>query len=138
MQEYLLLPQKDCLFHLFKSIYGHVQELGLSQRSVNDEQFWTDISMIGVISFIPIEDAIQTFWTLSFHCGDEKQAVFDYFESTYTKEVRQGTRLQPIFPYELWNMNITVQSSTNLKVGIIGLPQVFFIIMPISGKLLRS
>lgn len=137
-QEYLLLPQKDCLFHLFKSIYGHVQELGLSQRSVNDEQFWTDISMIGVISFIPIEDAIQTFWTLSFHCGDEKQAVFDYFESTYIKEVRQGTRLQPIFPYELWNMNITVQSTTNLKVGIIGLPQVFFIIMPISGKLLRS
>lgn len=58
-QEYLLLPQKDCLFHLFKSIYGHVQELGLSQRSINDEQFWTDISMIGVISFIPIEDAIQ-------------------------------------------------------------------------------
>ena len=57
-QEYPLLPRKSCLFYLSKSIYRHVQELGLSQHFMNDEQFWTNIRMVGALSFVPIEDTV--------------------------------------------------------------------------------
>ena len=57
-QEYPLLPRKGCLFYLSKSIYRHVQELGLSQRFMNDEQFRTNIRMVGALSFVPIEDTV--------------------------------------------------------------------------------
>ena len=42
-QEHPSLPPKGCLFRLSKSIYRHVQELGLSQSYMNDEQFRTNI-----------------------------------------------------------------------------------------------
>ena len=69
-QEYYLLPRKGCLFHLSKSIYWHVHELGLSQRYMNDQRYWTNIRMIGVLSFVPIEDTVQAFETLAVHYGD--------------------------------------------------------------------
>ena len=69
-------------------MYRHVQELRLSQRYMNDEQFRTNIRMTGALGFVPIEDTVQTFETLAVHCGDEEQAVLDYFESTYIGELR--------------------------------------------------
>ena len=70
------------MFRLSKSIYRYVQELGLSQRYMNGEQFRTIIRVIEALSFVPIKDTIQASKTLAVHCGDEEQAGLDFFEST--------------------------------------------------------
>ena len=108
-QQYPLVPQKDCLFHLSKSIFRKVQELGLSQRYINDQEFRTNIRMIAAPSFVPIQDTIEGFEDLANHCRQEEQAVLDYFETTYIGKLRRGRRLQPLFPQTFWNMNKRVQ-----------------------------
>ena len=40
-------------FHLSKSIYGRLQEFGLSHRYLNDALFRTNIKMISALSFVP-------------------------------------------------------------------------------------
>ena len=147
-QEYSLLTRKGCLFHPSKSIYRHVQELGLSQRYMNDDQFRTNIRMTGALGFVPIEDTVQTFETLAVHCGEEEQAVLDYFESTYIGEVRRGRRQQPMFPHELWNMNIRVQEDlprtnnelegwhTRFSTSFLHYLEIIY--LPISGNSFRS
>ena len=57
--------------------------------------------MIGVLSSVSIEDTIQAFETLAAHCGNEEQAVLDYFESNYIEELRRRRRLQSMFLREL-------------------------------------
>ena len=66
---YPLVPQRGRLFHLSKSIYRKVQELGLSELYTNEDVFRTNIRMITAISFVPIEDMIQAFDVLSHHAG---------------------------------------------------------------------
>ena len=106
---YPLVPQKGCLFHLSKNIYRKVQDLGLSQLYLDDEQFRTNIRMIAALSFLPIEDTIQAFEVLANNAGNDEQPIMDYFETTYIGELRRGRRLRPLFPHALWNMNMRVQ-----------------------------
>ena len=106
---YPLVPQKGCLFHLSKNIYRKVQDLGLSQLYLDDEQFRTNIRMIASLSFLPIEDTIQAFEVLANHAGNIEQPILDNFETTYIGELRRGRRLQSLFPHALWNMNVRVQ-----------------------------
>ena len=142
-QEYHLLWQRGCLFHLSRSIYLHVQQLGVSQHYMNDEQFWTNTRMFEAPSFVLIEDTIQSFKTLAAYHWDEDQVVLDYIESNYIGELRWGGSPQPMFPHKLLNMNIRVQedlphTNNKLEGWHIVFPLVFFIIIPISGSLLRS
>ena len=58
-QVYPLTVQKGCLFHLSKSIYCRVQELGLSHQYLNDAVFRTNVKMISALSFVPIADTVQ-------------------------------------------------------------------------------
>lgn len=110
-QEYPLVPRSGCLFHLSKNVYRKVQELGLSQRYVNNEDFRTNIKMITALAFVPVEDIIESFQMLADQCGDEEEAVLDYFESAYVGELRRGRRLQPTFPHELWSMHVRVEQN---------------------------
>ena len=48
------------------------------------------MSSFWALSFVPIKDTIQAFETLAIHCGDEEQAVLDYFESNYIGEESCG------------------------------------------------
>ena len=57
-QVYPLTVQKGCLFHLSKSIYRRVQELGLSHQYLNAAVFRTNVKMISALSFVPIADTI--------------------------------------------------------------------------------
>ena len=79
-QVYPLTLQTGCLFHLSKSIYRRVQELGLSHQYLNDAEFRTNIKTISTLSFVPIADTIQPFDALNNHAGVEEQAVLDYFQ----------------------------------------------------------
>ena len=74
VQVHLLTLQKRCLFHLSKSMYCRVQELGLSHQYLNKAVFRTNIKMISALSFVLIADTIQAFDTLSNHADIEEQA----------------------------------------------------------------
>ena len=56
-----VVPQKGCLFHMSKNVYKRVQDEGMSQLYMNDEEFCTNIRMISALSFVPIADTIQVF-----------------------------------------------------------------------------
>ena len=86
-QVYPLTVQKGCLFHLSKSIYCRMQDLGLSHQYLNDAVFRTNIKLISALGFVPIADTIQAFDALSNHTGVEEQAVLDYFETNYIGEL---------------------------------------------------
>ena len=58
-QVYPVVPQKGCLFYLSKNVYKRVQDEGMSQLYMNDEEFRTNIRMISALSFVPIADTIQ-------------------------------------------------------------------------------
>ena len=94
-----LTLQKGYLFHLSKSIYGRVQELGLSHQYLNDAVFRTNVKMISALSFVPIADTIQAFDALSNHAGVEEQTVLDYFEINYIGELLRGRHLEPRYPH---------------------------------------
>ena len=110
-QVYPLTPQKGCLFHLPKSIYHRVQELGLSHQYLNDTLFHTNIKMFSALSFVPIADTVQAFVALSNHAVVEEQAVLDYFETNYIGKLRRGRRLEPRYPHIPWNMNLRVREN---------------------------
>ena len=108
-QVYYVVPQKGCLFHLSKNVYKRVQNEGMLQLYMNDEQFRTNIRMISALSFVPIADTIQAFDALSNHAGNQEQVILDYFESNIG-ELRRGRRLVPRFPHTMWNMSLRVQN----------------------------
>ena len=70
----------------------------------------TNIRIIAVISFVPVEDVIQAFEELCLHSGDVEQEVFDYFETNYI-ELRRDRRLAQRVPHEVWNMNTRVRDN---------------------------
>ena len=81
-QVYPVVPQKSCLFHLSKNVYKRVQDEGMSQLYMNDEEFRTHIRMISALSFVPIADAIQAFDALSNHAGNQEQVIWTILEVT--------------------------------------------------------
>ena len=109
-QVYPVVPQKGCLFHLSKNIYKRVQDEGMPQLYMNDEEFCTNIRMISALSFVPTGDTIQAFDALSYHAGNQEQVVLDYFESYYKGELQRGRCLAPRFPHTMWNMSLRVQN----------------------------
>ena len=72
-QVYYVVPQKGCLFHLSKNVYKRVQNEGMLQLYMNDEEFRTNIRMISALSFVPIADTIQAFDALSNHAGNQSK-----------------------------------------------------------------
>ena len=105
-QVYPLALQKGCLFHLSKSIYRRMQELGVLHQYLDDVVFRTNTKMISALRFVRIADTIQAFDALSNHAGVEEQAVLDYFETNYIGKLRRGRRLEPRYPHALWNMDL--------------------------------
>ena len=101
--------KKGCLFHLTKNIYRKVQQSGLAQEYINNEQFRNNIRMIGALSFVPIADTVHAFTELSNHVGDQEQVILDYFETYYEGELDHGRRSNPRYPNMFWNVNARVQ-----------------------------
>ena len=109
-QVYPVVPQKSCLFHLSKNVYKRVQDEGMPQLCMTDEEFRTNIRMISALSSVPIAVTIRVFDALSNHVGNQEQVILDYFESNYIVELRRATRLAPRFPHAMWNMSLRVQN----------------------------
>ena len=68
--------------------------------------------MISAMAFVPTDEA---FTELSDHCGDDEQAILDYFETYYIGEQRRGRRLRARFPHVMWNVHGRVGRVTLTK-----------------------
>lgn len=87
-----------------------MQSEGLVERCLNDEEFRINVKMISAIAFVPTDDVIDAFTELSDHCGQDEQAILDYFETYYIGEQRCGRRLHPRFAHEMWNVHGRVKT----------------------------
>ena len=94
-----------CFFHLSQNIYKRVQNNGLVNMYRDDENFRTNVKMIGAIAFVPLADVVDTFELLADHVGQEEQVILDYFETNYIGEMRRGRRRPPLFEHGLWSVH---------------------------------
>lgn len=105
-----------CLFHLRKSIFAKVQNLGLKPRYGTDAVFSLNIRQLMALAFVPaadIQDAFgelceTSFWSPTDEDEDSMklQELLQYFESTYVgiPTRTQSRRRSSLFHPELWSV----------------------------------
>ena len=113
--------KRGCFFHLSQNVYRHVQQNGLSQLYLRDEDFRTNIRMVSALAFVPREDIVARFEDLSQHCSPQEIPILDYFETNYVGELRRGLRRPPLFAHSLWNVHdrilLNLPRTTNALEG---------------------
>ena len=82
-------------------MFRRVQNEGLQELYADNEEFRTNIRMIGALALVELDDVIMAFEALSDHCQDNEQVILDYFETNYIGELRRGRRRRPRFAREL-------------------------------------
>lgn len=114
-----------CFFHLAQSVWRKVQDYGLKERYLTDDNFREAIKMVPALAFIPPNDVVESFELLqttfendddvqrkSFACKSNKldtkfcslfAGVLDYFEEVYVGRLRRHRRGNPLFPIRVWN-----------------------------------
>lgn len=94
-----------CFFHLAQSCWRKVQEFGMQQQYVDDEEFSILCRMVPALAFVPTGEVIQAFRSLaaSIPVGYDMEDYLKYFERTYIGRIVAGTQRDPIFPVALWN-----------------------------------
>lgn len=113
-----------CFFHFTQNIWRHIQELGLQSKNTNDDKFAHWMKMLMALAFVPTCDIVTVFEKLLLtvfwldneqnELNAEKQALLQYFESTYIGapgRTSKSRRRIPLFALDLWNMyDVTLQS----------------------------
>ena len=111
----------SCLFHLSKSIFKKICDLGFRQRYKEDEAFNLKIRCFSALSFLPVSDVVEGFIDLS-DDTDLPSEFIAYFEMTYIGHIRgrRRIRMEPIFAIASWNVRERVishlpRSNNNLE-----------------------
>jgi len=100
---------KGCFYHLSKNLWKKIQEYGLQQRYMEDQEFALHSRMICAVAFLPTEDVIRGFEELADHIrdtyDDQMDDILIYLEGNYIGRFRRNApRRPPMFPINLWNM----------------------------------
>ena len=96
-----------CLFHLSKSLYSKLVDLGYKQQYHTDNAFSLLMRHFTALAFVQPHDVTEFFEELS---EDDRipSEFISYFEMTYIGVLRgrrsNRRRDQPMFPIELWNV----------------------------------
>ena len=101
-----------CFFHLGKSVWKKVNNVGLREKYVSEENVRTLIKMMTCIAFLPTYDVIRGFEAIrDLENYDEcLDIVFDYFEDNYLgRPMTNNRRRRPKFPLSWWNVYNRVQ-----------------------------
>lgn len=106
-----------CFFHFCQNIWRHVQAVGLQSQYTEDENCSINIRKLMALALVPVNDVVKAFEALvesSFWEDDptdefnkEKQALLNYFESTYIGlpgRTSNSNRRAPLFSIKLWNV----------------------------------
>ncbi|XP_024889570.1 uncharacterized protein LOC112465968 [Temnothorax curvispinosus] len=98
-----------CHFHFGQRIWRKVQSVGLQVRYGQDSNFVLSIKMLVALAFVPVDDVINAFETLTqseyFSEDNESvESVLGYFETTWIGSLdRRKRRRSPCFPIYMWN-----------------------------------
>ena len=101
-----------CFFHLGQSVWKKVNNVGLREKYVSEENVRTLIKMMTCTAFLPTNDVIRGFEAIrNLENYDEcLDVVFDYFEDNYLgRPMTNNRRRRPKFPLSWWNVFNRVQ-----------------------------
>ena len=94
-----------CLFHLGQCVYRKVQELGLSELYLQEEEVRVRCKMLVALAFVPVRDVVAACESLVEDIPDELIPLIDYFADTWTGRLgRQDQRRNLLFPIRLWSI----------------------------------
>ena len=94
-----------CLFHLGQCVHRKVQELGLSELYLQEEEVHVRCKMLVALAFVPIQDVVAAFESLVEDIPAELISLIDYFEDTWIGRLdRRDQRRNPLFPIRLWSI----------------------------------
>ena len=104
-----------CFFHLTQSTWWQIQDLGLTQTYINNDQdFQLFTGMIDALAFLPVNDVILGMAFLRQNMPHPRAVeLVEYFDRTYVNgviNVQHGApnppaRLPPMFALALWNVH---------------------------------
>ena len=97
------------LLFLSSNLWKHIQSFDLQERYRNTEGFALHLRMLAALAFIPPKQLSEHSknWSMQLEFLGEADQFIDYFEDTYIGRFRRNApRRQPMFPIELWNMNM--------------------------------
>jgi len=101
---------RECLFHVKKSIHKHLQQCeGLQQKYANESEFALEMKKLAFLAFVPENDIIAAFEALGksqyFKENEDLiQSLLHYFEDTWIGRIRaKQNRTRPMFALNLWN-----------------------------------
>ena len=100
---------QGCFYHLSANIWKHTQQLGLSQRYNQEEEFALQIRMLPALAFLQTGDVIEGFEelgdTIRILYNDVADDLLQYLEDTYIGRYRRNApRHPPLFASNLWNI----------------------------------
>lgn len=95
-----------CFFHLGQAVWRNVQDKGLRQRYIEDEQIRLYVKFLCALAFVPSESVPESFDTIqeSEEFPDELEELYSYFELTYVGRALRQHRRRPRYPISFWNM----------------------------------
>ena len=103
-----LVEVSGCFFHLQQCIWRKIQSLGLTAAyRESDEKFALSAKSMAAVAFVPVADVHAAFEELisGANFDPRMEEVVEYFENTWLgRQSALGSRQEPIFPVELWNM----------------------------------
>ncbi|XP_064469545.1 uncharacterized protein LOC135384264 [Ornithodoros turicata] len=102
-------------FHLCQSTWANIQQLGLSTRYKEEEEFRHFIGMLDGLAFLPLRDIEAGMLFLKAVAPGEAEAVVAYFDETYVNGTYRHVgrlddnprirRTPARFPPEVWNVH---------------------------------
>ncbi|RNA12641.1 hypothetical protein BpHYR1_000768 [Brachionus plicatilis] len=108
-----IFPEADvfgCYFHLKKSIWRHIQSIGLAAKysdlSLKDNLIRKYSKMLACLAFVPVDYVIDAFEEVQSLIPNELKKVYTYFEDNYIgakKRTKVSSQKTPRFSLELWN-----------------------------------
>lgn len=102
---------KGCHFHMSRSIWRLVKQIGLSEKYINDAEFATHIRCLSALAYVPVDFVVHYYESLMatrFFVENKNDVSFadfiNYFESTWIgTKTRRKYRKPPFFPIDEWN-----------------------------------
>lgn len=102
---------KGCHFHMSRSIWRLVKQIGLSEKYINDAEFALHIRCLSALAYVPVDFVVYYYESLMstrFFVENKNDISFSdfisYFESTWIgARTRRKYRKLPFFPIDEWN-----------------------------------
>lgn len=94
-----------CYFHFGQSLWRKIQENGLQQLYVQEENVRMALKMLLALAFLPVDEVSDAFDELVADYPPELMPFVNYFEDNYVgRRNRRGDRRHPLFPIHMWSV----------------------------------